>query len=941
MAASQAATKLPACGFSVSGGKKGNLPVSVEKRPKGKKVTIISNVQGSAKSLLSALSSLLGCGGTLRQETSGVHWTLEIQGDQVERVSSALTQLGCLRGVKKDVETKDKKKTVEDASRVCAYDKFLRRGEPGPKEAKTIVEDFSWVLPGADCTRWHGSWVYCRGRCEQTDLNDVWEGSLRDDEEGALCHVVEPPPPVRSTAELDIILRRMGMLAEVGEAAKTWGRNGSNKSNKGSSVATGSTAAANIGVSLTDYRRSCLAPGAKLIEWDAPGKNSSSSRRAKSRAASRSASTVGIARSRSCGPGGTSSRRAPAASSKPPPKLGCFRCPLCSSVFGLHKTLKLHVRNVHPGQQCPGPGTALFAPPVAPPAVSLMHSRIPGMAGSDRPAFVQQTSPVSQKLQRHKRPSSVAAPVTNRGEHRPASAQTVAKKDRSETNATDKTMVKQAASQSVPMTPCPICSVSFSHDCIDSHVETCLALSNLSEISSDSDEECSSARHSSSKEASNQSEGRHAILIVRESYRPDGPGAATQLQVKKGCRFAVVWQQPDEEGGYWAYGFEENSPWKVGYIPLCHLENLGTPTKARNEQQSPGRPADAQALQGSTVASSQENWILPEEWLETFLLLELSDDQAEQFWDNFGEFKETMSPDAAWLEALSRTCSVKQNRLGKQAEPLQSSKAPSISQSTAYGDSRRQKAPSTQAAKQVSQARSIENTDANARQKLPSTRSHEQSPQASADIRQVVKAWTSSIDGAGIQLDICAGNHFHVEWTQPCEEGGFWAYGHLEGDPGTLGYVPLHCLGALRGATDSAALYESDSMPPARRAWKRREREQTKASANEPCCTEIESYAGKDVLRETLTSESPTLTEACTAEGCALEDQIWAQTKLAALIQRFCLQSLDVAVALSAIAACTSPAEMRREAVALIADNAVVKNFAAELWKRRCSLAAM
>lgn len=939
MAASQATTKLPACGFSVTGGKKGNLPLSVEKRPKGKKVTIISNVQGSAKSLLSALSSLLGCGGTLRQETSGIHWTLEIQGDQVERVSSALTQLGCLRGVKKDVETKDKKKTVEDVSRVCAYDKFLRRGEPGQKEAKPIVEDYSWVLPGAACTLWHGPWVYCRGRCQQTDLNDVWEGSLRDDEEGVLCHDVEPLPPVRSTAELDVILRRMGMLAEVGVAAKTWGRNVSNKGSVG--AATGSNDAAKIGaVSLIDYRRSCLAPGAKLIEWEAPGKNSNSTRRAKSRAASRSASTVGIGRSRSCAPGGhqgLSSRRVPAASSKPPPKLGCFRCPICSSVFGLHKTMKLHIRNVHPGQQCPGPGTALSAPPVAPPAVSLLHSRVPGLACEDRPAFVQQTNTISQKVQREKRASSVAAPATNRGEHRPVSAQTLAKTEQSKTTKSDRKIVKQAASQSAQMTPCPICSVSFSHDCIDSHVESCLALSNLADISSDSDEECSSAKPFSSKETCNRSEDTHAILRVRESYQPDGPGAATQLHVNKGCRFAVVWQQPDEEGGYWAYGFEENSPWKVGYVPLSHLETLDTIPKARDEQQPTERLADAQALQDSTVVSSQENWILPDEWLETFLLLELSDDQAEQFWDNFGDFRETMSPDVAWLEALKRTYNVTENRLGKQAAPLQSSIAPSFSKSKGSEDSRKQKAPSAQGATHVSQARSIENTDVNVRQALSCTRSHDQSPQASTDIQQVVKSWKPDSD---IQLDISAGSHFRVEWTQPYEEGGFWAYGHLEGDSGNLGYVPLQCLGPLCRAMDSVILHKSDSMPPARRAWKRRERQQTKAFVNESC-TQIDPWAGSDALREILISQSPTLTEACTAEDCALEDQRWAQTKLAALIQRFCLQSLDVAVTLSAICTCTSQTEMRREAVALIADNAPVKNFAAEVWKRRCSLAAM
>lgn len=350
------------------------------------------------------------------------------------------------------------------------------------------------------------------------------------------------------------------------------------------------------------------------------------------------------------------------------------------------------------------------------------------------------------------------------------------------------------------------------------------------------------------------------------------------------------------------------------------------------------------------MVSSQENWILPDEWLETFLLMEFSDDQAEMFWDMFAQLKERMPPDAAWLEALSRACTGTENRLDQQATPLQSSIEPSFSLVNSPGDSTKQKACGAQAAKQSSKARSSQKSDANTSQRL----SCKQSPQASGDIQQIVKSWKPESDDAGIQLQISAGGRFCRNWSQPCDEGGFWAYGYLEGDSGNLGYVPLHCLGPLcedahqGGAVtsqqgpfcedaDTVLLHEAESMPQVRRgAWKRRERDQTKSSVKQPCA-QIESCAG----RETLPSQSLSQTQDCTATDSALEIQAWARTKIAALVSRFCMQSLDVAVTLSALSTCTSQAEMRTEAVALIGDNAPVKNFAAELWKKRCALAAI
>lgn len=66
--------------------KKGKLPLTCESRAKGKKVTVISNVTGDAKALLSELKRRAGCGGVVRDEG-----TIELQGDRIKFLSQFLT----------------------------------------------------------------------------------------------------------------------------------------------------------------------------------------------------------------------------------------------------------------------------------------------------------------------------------------------------------------------------------------------------------------------------------------------------------------------------------------------------------------------------------------------------------------------------------------------------------------------------------------------------------------------------------------------------------------------------------------------------------------------------------------------------------------------------------------------------------------------------------
>ena len=113
---------LPACGFAVYADKAGQLPLAIERRAKGKRVTIINGVKGNARALCQSLTSLLGVGGTVHSK--GQFFDVEVQGEQTERVSSALRQLACVRG-----PGGVKLKEAAVVERGCAYDEFLRQEE--------------------------------------------------------------------------------------------------------------------------------------------------------------------------------------------------------------------------------------------------------------------------------------------------------------------------------------------------------------------------------------------------------------------------------------------------------------------------------------------------------------------------------------------------------------------------------------------------------------------------------------------------------------------------------------------------------------------------------------------------------------------------------------------------------------------------------------------
>jgi len=73
--------------YQVEKTRKGGLPVFVEKRAKGKTVTVVRNVSGDTEALLKLLKKRCGAGGVIRDGD------VEIQGDHRAAVESLLRAL--------------------------------------------------------------------------------------------------------------------------------------------------------------------------------------------------------------------------------------------------------------------------------------------------------------------------------------------------------------------------------------------------------------------------------------------------------------------------------------------------------------------------------------------------------------------------------------------------------------------------------------------------------------------------------------------------------------------------------------------------------------------------------------------------------------------------------------------------------------------------------
>ena len=116
--------------WRLEGTKKGNIPLSIEKRPCGKIVTVVSNVTNPEK-LLSDLQSMLGAGGSVKGNT------VEVQGEHTARVTKYLlahkSQLSKVAGCKepKPPEIRNGDSTIQPTIQEPSKDEQRREsGKP-------------------------------------------------------------------------------------------------------------------------------------------------------------------------------------------------------------------------------------------------------------------------------------------------------------------------------------------------------------------------------------------------------------------------------------------------------------------------------------------------------------------------------------------------------------------------------------------------------------------------------------------------------------------------------------------------------------------------------------------------------------------------------------------------------------------------------------------
>ena len=206
--------KLPPCGFLVTVKPTDqSVPIKVKKVAKGKRVSVLSGITGSRAKAVETLKQMLGVGGEISADVAD---GIELQGDQSERLTVVLRNLGALQG-----------ETVTAAAPVRAnysYDKFMKKD---PDKAAADTTPAPGPMSDA-CVLVHGRyWPYCNGDCSFCPpLTDVFEGlnmycSWWEDPN---ARPVSAPKAVEemSREELDGALSALGLKAEVGEACRLY-----------------------------------------------------------------------------------------------------------------------------------------------------------------------------------------------------------------------------------------------------------------------------------------------------------------------------------------------------------------------------------------------------------------------------------------------------------------------------------------------------------------------------------------------------------------------------------------------------------------------------------------------------------------------------------------------------------------------------------------------
>eukprot|EP00667_Euglena_gracilis_P024058 EG_transcript_27476 len=129
--------------YTVGGTKKGGIPVAVESRTKGKKVTVLRNVEGDLDALLRDLKDQLGAGGVVHDNGS----ELEVQGEHEERIEAFLRKKGCLRGVKGTAVSQPKPKDCAEPAAPAPWAPSCPIVTPVSKDQKKFLERLQKHMP--------------------------------------------------------------------------------------------------------------------------------------------------------------------------------------------------------------------------------------------------------------------------------------------------------------------------------------------------------------------------------------------------------------------------------------------------------------------------------------------------------------------------------------------------------------------------------------------------------------------------------------------------------------------------------------------------------------------------------------------------------------------------------------------------------------------------
>lgn len=215
--------------FTVCATKKGELPISIDKRKWGKLVTRVDNVGGDVDSLCTAIKGALGTGG------HSLPGAVEVQGDQREAISAWLVESGCVKGLRRN-KAVQVTAVEQDASagEDAAKERLKQRWDAGraacshtasgaePEVAGTPASDRTDPGFQSFCTLWR-SWIFWNHDYgmlrERFAQRATAAGGAEFDSDGDPARsrgqlVSTPPRHVGTSQLLDDALRKLGMAAE-------------------------------------------------------------------------------------------------------------------------------------------------------------------------------------------------------------------------------------------------------------------------------------------------------------------------------------------------------------------------------------------------------------------------------------------------------------------------------------------------------------------------------------------------------------------------------------------------------------------------------------------------------------------------------------------------------------------------------------------------------